>query len=545
MKRFVPPLLGLVMAASCATAHADDERQSIEMLRETTLNLIKALVEAKVLSQEQADTMLASARQKAAQTVADAPLDESDIRVAYVPESVREDMREQIKREVMTQARAEGWAQPDALPDWIKRIKVEGDIRLRYQTDNYASDNTTPEDFNALALTNLTTRAVDLATTDSNGIANGNTRSDVGRWRVRARLGVLAEITKNWSAGLRLSTGNTRDRVSTNQTLGQDFNKYSFLVERAYIQAKPYGGLSLTGGRIPNPWFSTDLMWDRDLNFEGVAVSYKFSEKGDRFRPYATVGYFPVTAEDPPARDETRALVGAQFGVGWDLAAWQQLNLGIAMYDYRDFEGLREPDAAISPAGDIQTNDYGSTQYGSSLRQKGNTLFAVNASADTTNPLYFGLASKFRPVNLTGEWILDYWYPTQVALSADFVYNTAFDKKEIRDRTGLAVTDASATAWRLGVSLGQLKVESQGDWKASLVYKRIGSDALLDAFTDSDFGGGGTNLKGFVLAFDYGVARNTSLGLRYSSADTIASPTLRSGDRFGLDTLQVDLGVSF
>lgn len=547
MKRLAPLAMSVALALLAMPASAVDERHELEMLRETTLNLIDTLVEAGVLSREQADGMLAKARRKAAQTIAEKPLDESTIRVTYVPESVRQEIREQIKKEVVSQAQAEGWAQADAVPGWIKRIKVEGDIRLRYQTDNMAEGNTPAADY-VLAAQNGATRAASFATVDGNGVPAANTLEDIGRWRVRARLGVLADVTDHVSAGLRLSTGNTRDRVSTNQTLGQNLNKYDFLVERAYVKLQPVSSVSLTGGRIPNPWYSTDLMWDTDLNFEGVAASWQYKERGARFRPFATVGYFPIRADDPPSAPEGRSLVGAQVGAGWDVAPWQQLRFGVALYDFRQFEGKREPSSALGVSGANQivlNSDYGSTRYESGLRQKGNTLFETNASNDISQPIYFGLASKFRPLNLTGAWVLDYWHPAQVVLSADYVYNTAFDKREIERRTGLDVSDASANAWRLGISVGQAKIEDRGDWQASIAYKRVGSDALLDAFTDSDFGGGGTNLRGFVLGFGYGLDHNTALGLKYASADTIASPTLRSGDAFGQDTLQFDLAVKF
>ena len=70
-------------------------------------------------------------------------------------------------------------------------------------------------------------------------------------------------------------------------------------------------------------------------------------------------------------------------------------------------------------------------------------------------------------------------------------------------------------------------------------YKRIEQDALLDAFTDSDFRLGGTNSKGYILSGSYGLAKNTAASLRYFSGDAI------SGAPFSVDVLQVDLNVRF
>jgi polyhydroxyalkanoate synthesis regulator phasin len=546
MKRLSPIALSIALLFSAGHASAEDERQSLEMLRETTLNLIDALVESGVLTREKADALLSQAQARAERKRAEAQADDT-IRVTYVPETVRNQIRDELKQEVLAQAVEEGWAAPRAVPGWVNRIKFTGDVRLRYQTDRYAQDNTPAADY-VLAAQSGSTRAADFSTVDSFGLPSTDTASDVNRWRVRARLGVLAQISSGVSAGLRLATGNTGDRVSTNQTLGQNLNKYTFVVDQAYVRLAPTDALTLTGGRIPNPWLSTDLMWDSDLNFEGVAATWTYPHPAARFRPFATVGYFPIQAEDPPSNPDGRSLIGAQIGAAWDFSPMNRLRFGLAMYDFRDFEGRREPNSAIDVVGAtefVTASDYGSSQYEHGLRQKGNTLFATNALNDTTQPFYMGLASRFRPLNLTGVWDLGYWDPVHVLLSADYVINTAFDRAEIRRRTGLDMGDASANAWRIGIAVGQPDIREQGDWNASFVYKRIGSDALLDAFTDSDFGQGGTNLKGFVLGFAYGLDQRTSLGLKYFSADSIASPTLVDGDSFGVDTLQLDLAVKF
>ena len=86
-----------------------------------------------------------------------------------------------------------------------------------------------------------------------------NTTEDRQRFRLRARLGLAAKITDYVSAGFRITTGNLTDPVSTNQTLGTDFNKYTLVLDQAFIKAQPWEWLSVSGGRIPNPFFSTDL----------------------------------------------------------------------------------------------------------------------------------------------------------------------------------------------------------------------------------------------------------------------------------------------
>ena len=75
----------------------------------------------------------------------------------------------------------------------------------------------------------------------------------------------------------------------------------------------------------------------------------------------------------------------------------------------------------------------------------------------------------------------------------------------------------------------------------------MGSDAVLDAFTDSDLGLGGTNLRGYTVGMNYGLYRNTFLGVRYMAAENLDTP-LNSNfptASYKVNTLQVDLNVRF
>ena len=546
-------LLPLALSALFALpAHAADA-DSLDTLRLTTLNLIDALVDTGVLTREKADELIKAAETKAAKTAARAKKD-STVRVQYVPESVKNEIREQLKQEVLAQARTEGWATPNAIPEWTERIKIEGDLRVRYQSDRLADGNSpigafAPGAVGNPAATNddypLATRfpaGVDL---DGNGFPNGNVADSVSRMRLRARLGVLAKITDGVSAGMRFTTGNTNDRVSTNQTLGSNFNKYSFLVDRAYIKFDPVEWASVSGGRMPNPWFATDLVWDEDLNFDGIAVNLRNVSPTATMRPFATAGWFPLRADNPPNADK-QWLAGAQIGTEYDLSSYTTLRVGLAKYRYGRIEA-RTDTAYDAINGPLQ--NYGRYAYAPSLRSRGNTLVQTNSPIDSTEAPIYGLASKFEPVVLTATADLAHFDPVHVLLSAEYVKNTGFDRDDILRRTGVNLTDGKDTAYHLRVMVGMPSVSLSSDWQVFAAYKYIGSDALVDGFTASDFGLGGTNLKGFVLGGSYGLYRNTALGVRWYSARNIQTmtydPTAISGQRYEVDTLMMDMNVRF
>lgn len=552
MKKALPTL---ALAALFALPAQANDGASIDTLRQTTMNLIDALVDTGVLTREKADELIKAAEAKAAKTAAKAKKD-STVRVQYVPESVKAEIREQLKQEVLAQARAEGWAAPNAIPEWTERIKIEGDLRVRYQDDSFPKSNTPIAGFapgaagNPAALNTdypFATRfpaGVDL---DDNGLPTGNATDDVNRLRLRARLGVLAKINDTVSAGLRFTTGNVTDRVSTNQTLGSGFNKYSFLVDRAYIKFDPVEWASVSGGRIPNPWFSTDLVWDEDLNFDGVAVNLRNVTPTQSLRPFATAGWFPLRADNPP-NAEKQWLAGGQIGAEYDLSSTTRLRVGLAKYHYGRIEA--RTDTSFDAIGPLP--GYGRYGHSSALRQKGNTLVLTNPGAGAafgeTTPIY-GLASKFEPWVLTATADLAHFDPVHVLLSAEYVKNTGFDRGDILRRTGLNLSDGKDTAYHVRLMVGMPSVRLADDWQVFAAYKYIGSDALIDGFTDSDLGLGGTNLKGFVLGGSYGLYRDTAIGLRWYSARNIQGmtydPAVIAGQRYEVDTVMVDMNVRF
>ena len=566
-------LISLAVAAACGlsagTAHAVSERESLEIMRQTTLNLIEGLVEQGVFSREKADAMIQAAEKKAATKIrAEAQAAPGTVRVQYVPEHVKNEIREQLKQEVLAQAKSERWAEPNAIPSWLDSIKWEGDLRLRYQADNFGSDNTKSikntigysfesyeEDmaefgFQTAGVSTGLTRAADLAKVNSAYEPTGNTTEDRKRLRMRARLGILAKVSESWSGGIRLVTGSATDRVSTNQTLGQDWNKYTLLVDRAYLKYDPLDWLSVAGGRIPNPWFSTDLVWDDDINFEGVAATWKPKFDNDRVKPFLTVGAFPLKEENPPA-STGRWMQGVQAGTQWDINTDTRLKFGLAWYGFRNFEGRVESDSSLDLTGGATgpaiAPSYGQYEYSSRLRQKGNTLFRTNARSETGKTSYWGLASKFRPINLTASIDLAQFDPVHAILTADWVKNTAFDRNEIAARTEgrVRLTDGDNKGYQYKLTVGMPQLRKMYDWQVSMAYRYLGSDAVVDAFTDSDFGGGGTNLKGYILGLQYAVDRNAVVGLRWLSADSIDSFTLNAAHKFSLDVLQADVNVRF
>jgi hypothetical protein len=538
-------LLGLLTASSQVAAQ---ERAELEQLQATTMALIDVMVENGLITRDKADKLLASVKAKAQaqleaqaktqQLAAAAPEVGKDgkkvVRVPYVPESLKTEMRDQIKQEVLAQARTERWGEPGAMPSWLNRFKFEGDMRLRYDMTRLSSDNT---DSLGYVSGGSFTRAVDLQS------STANTQNDFNRLRLRARLGATATVTDQVTAAMRFSTGNTTEPTSTNQTLGQSLTKTQVVLDQAYVTVRPYRDMvSVSGGRMPNPFFSTDLVWADDLSFEGIAGTFRtksiHSEWLKNASGFVTAGWFPL-GEDSPGKSRSRDLLGVQAGLETNLGrSDNRLKLGAAVYDFRHVQGQVESQSELEsgiPA-----------SYYSFIGKRGNTRQIINNQTDPAQTTY-GLSSGFRELNLTASLDLVDVLPQRIIVSGDFVKNLSFDRSKIKDAHGLGIQDGKDFGFMAKVQVGEPQITKRGQWNASVAYRYLGSDAVMDAFTSSDFGLGGTNNKGFVLGFNYGLYDNTWFSARWLSSNLIDSMSPGSADptKLAVDALWFELNFRF
>jgi hypothetical protein len=537
------PLLGvafLMLALTQAPALAD-ETENLTELRQSLVNLVETLVQEGVITREKADAILRKALAKpgiesapaAAQAPAleGAPPKPGEVRVPYVPEVVKEQIREQVRADVMVQAKKEHWGVPGALPEWLDRISWYGDIRLRWEKDNFAKSNAPNTYYNYQNINNK--RTIDLQPQD----LFLNTTQDQDRLRLRLRLGMNAKVSDETTATARIATGSLTNPVSTTQTLGNSFDPYQVVVDQAYLKYQSTtSALTLWGGRMPNPWFSTDLVWADDLNFDGIAAKLRLRQIGEaadtvrEFDPFITVGVFPI--QDVQSSQNDKWLYAAQLGFDWALPNDSRFKFGLAYYNYQHIVGQYQP------VQDSHSLDYTAPQF----LQKGNTLYLINNDTDP-NAALFGLASDYREVNATASLDLATFDPLHLILTADYVKNVGYDKDAILQRlNGASATnpiDPHTKGYQLKFTDGWPETDKKGRWQVFTAYKYLERDAVLDAFTDSDFHLGGTDTKGWILGGSYGLQDNLWLRLRYLTADPIDGPPL------GIDVLQFDLNAKF
>lgn len=542
-------VLGVVslLVATPLVQAADNpaEQQSLDELRNTLVNLLQTLVDkgyltlaqARALVKQAQDKATADAAVKAAQAAAQAKEDEGAVRVPYVPQIVQDQIAQKVAKQVqpavvasvVQQAKQEKWGIPAALPDWIGHLQVFGDVTVREQNDIYARDNAVDELLDYYAIN----QAGGFAETTYPYL---DTRDNRNRLRLKAHLGVQANITDNWTAAVRLSSGSLTDPGSESQNEGTYGDRYTVGIDEAVIRydSRPMGqvaAVTAEAGRLLNPWFApTELVYARDLTFEGGAGTWRYAFGGgkdtDRSLIYLTVGGSEML-EVPLDNPDNKWMVAGQLGTNLQWAGGlQHLRLAGAYYDFLHVTGIK--------------NSFDSTFYNfsaPSFIRYGNTYYDISNSPNPDVNL-FALAAHFRLIDVAAEYTLALG-PHQLSVEAEAVRNIGYNEAQVEALSGQSFPQAENIGYVAELGFGDPEVNGWRDWRTRFGYRYVRRDAVLDAWTDADFHGAGTNAAGYYFWVEYGLAHDVWTRLRYMSGNEVDGP------RYGLDIVQVDLNARF
>ncbi len=578
----------LLAALSISIAWADEKASGADL--DSTLALIELLKDKGVINEKEASSFLDRLRLKAEasrQTVHILPSRDQEDIMKKVTARVTKDVTKQIndtqkeayatnqymarrssllEQEVEDLKEALSQEKSVREKSWANRIRFGGDIRLRHESVLYEKGNATDIE--------------DPSDPDS----YLNTTNDEHRQRVRLRLGLTATVVKpkdigelfglrEWEkvnagqvdVGVRVATGSVGNPVSTNYTLGDDDSTRSDIVlDRAYLQwsYKPREGVwggkfpqaMVTGGIMANPWYTSysTLIWDSDLAFEGLALNFTTDTiEVNPFKAFLTLGYFPI--QESEWSQDDKYMLGAQVGFSLKPLRGWQAKLAAGYYEY------------YNVAGQLMTDTYRTREDMYKLQamtpkfmQKGNTTFLMDRTTiyydGISDDAYeeYGLASEFKLINITGQIDNTYFWPVYVTLYWDWVRNLGYDAGDMADKIGVSASTikewSGDTGYQLGLRVGYPKIKKRWDWSLYVAYRYLETDAVLDAYTDSDFMGGGTNVKGFIFGGELGLMKNVWLAARWMSGDEITDFEAVSSDQdedYAVDILQVDLNAKF
>ncbi len=310
-----------------------------------------------------------------------------------------------------------------AVPDWVQKIKISGDFRYRHEQ------------------------------LDSENATTGRWNNGVTRNRMRARLMFDAKVNDDWDLAFRIATGSDKSPISTNQDLEDSFSKKDVWVDLGYFTWHPAAqeGLKVFGGKMKNVFYragKSELLWDSDLNPEGLAAQYVIPLSGvDQL--FINGGGFWV--------DESTSGVDTSL---WGLQSYWKRTIGNSDYilvgaGYYDFANLQK-----------RGNLAGT--WGTS------TSFAGNTASGNVFASDYDIFEGFAEYGFQCGGM-------PLAVFGNYAQNTVASTSEDE-------------GWLIGCKLN--KAKEPGSWELRYDYRDLEADAVVGAISESDWLGGGTDGKG-------------------------------------------------
>ena len=402
----------------------------------------------------------------------------------------------------------------------LTELELYGDARVRYEVRN--GQTASPDTINSHGDTFQRNRA-----------------------RYRLRIGLRGTLVDDWFFGIRLETS-TNPR-STNVTFGDDTstgpgpfakNSDGISVGQAYLGYKGLRDLTLVAGKMANPLVTTSMVWDGDINPEGLAEQWKhtfsFSLGGGGSAPAGAESYSKDGKTVAPAPSEPAQKMTI------DVFA----NFGQFVYDDTNPENPVGPSPSGVPNDDAYLLAW---QVGAKFNfphdfyfQLAPTVYNYTGTGDTFNSHFVGDPS-FQVVDpVTGETTTV--VPNQTGVNSllilevpaefgwkigelpmrvfgDFAVN--FDGDDRARAAGHPDKTDQKYAYQIGLGIGKLK--DKGSWELRAFWQHVDQFALDPNIVDSDIYDSRVNMEGFAIIGGYAITDAVTANLTYAHGDQIDS----------------------
>jgi hypothetical protein len=383
---------------------------------------------------------------------------------------------------------------------WVKELRIYGDGRLRYQYDNAQRQ-----------------------------IASVNHDDQRSRWRWRLRLYADFKLAGDIFGGFSLQTGQASD--TANQTMDNGFDDWGVFIARAFLGWQPTDSLTLTVGKIGNPFYTTQMIWEPDVQPAGLFERFDFHKAfgweagGEPVAGYAKEGKAPT----PPPPSAPFYPIELSFIAGQ-----------MILDDNNEYGGV------VGTTPEIRTNDTDASTDAYMFFQQLVAKFNFSKSVSlTVAPGFYTenaarLSGLLKTVRFSdtagyteGDAINRYLGETRdlnvllfpgdfqfklggfpIKIFWDFAYNVTGDKRfeeilSFADQFPLVGNDGlpanagfdDKVAWNAGIQIGNPK--KKGDWSILAAYRRVGIAATDPNISDSNFAQGFLNSQGIQTSLVY------------------------------------------
>ena len=473
---------------------------------------------------------------------------------------------EQVEAEATALRANESQMPPAPLSKWkisdgIKNVELFGDLRLRYE-DRSAEDPA------------------------------GNS-IDLQRFRYSVRVGLRGEVFDNFYYGVRLDTGaNPRSSFVTlgsssgfganqpnNGTYQGPFGKSNsgINIGQVYLGWRPWDWMELTVGKMPNPLYTTPMVWSPNISPEGFAERFKYTVGPVDF--FATFGQFLYADFNPDSASGGFGLgfpPGTSSGSGGGqktdnifMFAWQggfdyhittnvSAKVAATLYNYTGLEQNSGSSGALSPyygnpyVGEGAYYYYGATNSvntylpGASGYQPG-TVFNQGPYQSVGYPfnqvglnhllvLEVPFEFNFKISRLDARIFGDVAYNLQGAQRAEDAanaYSQILAANVLPNGNAVLRSFPAQTkdvkAYQIGLDLGSRNslglvngtTSRRHAWEVKTYWQHVEQYALDPNVLDTDFFEGVENLQGVYVAAGYCFTDNLIATFRYGHASRI------------------------
>lgn len=450
------------------------------------------------------------------------------------------------------------------------RVKVEADARRTNQTQIAGMSGSSDWKITKALKDEQLFGDVRLRYEDRSATDPGGNSIDLQRFRYSVRIGLRGDLFDDFYYGARIETAanprsawNSFGTSSSGVPYQGPYGKSTagINIGQAYLGWKPADGVDLTIGKMPNPLYTTPLVWDSDLNPEGAAERFKYTIGDADF--FATFGQFIYEAFNPVSADGGLGINGftgqkldnifqfaIQGGGKYNFTTNTSLKAAATVYKYF---GLQR--SSNTSSSDLAPY-FGDPYIGEGAYYLNGGLDAVGSSGYGTSTTYGGYQSYGYPLNQVGlnhllvvelpfEFDFNVWN-FDARVFGDFAYNLE-GAQRARDASAAyqAVANSGAypshiphafapqtddvKAYQIGLDiasrggLGLISGETakRHAWELKTYWQHTEQYALDPNIIDSDIFEGRENLEGIYVAGAYGLTDDLILGVHYGHANRI------------------------
>ncbi|NQY74262.1 MAG: putative porin [Candidatus Margulisbacteria bacterium] len=291
------------------------------------------------------------------------------------------------------------------------------------------------------------------------------------RQRVRFRLGGKSHLSEDTVVKFGLATGGADPR-STNQTLENAFQSPDFRLDYVFVKHQLSDKWMLMGGKMKNPfWRPTDLLWDTDINPDGIGISFK--QKSENMKWFIKAGYFIL--DELSTDTEDPFMIALQPGMFWKLTEQSKAKVALSYY------------LSVNAKGKV---------IDSTVSQGNNSLTGGGLSDDFSS----------------------------LVLSSEIAFRDQFGLDMIKPFGEVVINTNQSNGnkgYIAGIAFGDRKVNDYGKWQTTFSYRYLGADAFLDILPDADAYGGRTDVEGYEIAFKCGISKSTTFVIDYYNMNRI------------------------